>query len=113
MHPRYVLMIAAVPALLALTAIRWAEIGILWRRARLWAGFLGLLVIVRQIIAFIGAASVDGFVAQAGSLAFGAAIALILIGAGYTGSRDSRRIRVGILTAITSGLLIVAPVFLT
>lgn len=121
--PGVAMALAAVPAAAAMTALRpLIDLWPLGRAAMVWAAALATAICVRFAVDWLIPFNVeDVFVAQAKAgwpelheprrFLFGLAIAMLLIAAGCHGAWRTGQARSGILTAMTAGLLVVAPVF--
>jgi hypothetical protein len=122
LQPRALVLPAALIAV-ALTAIRSAaDMLQLWRIARIWTALLVLAAGLRVFSDLLIIFDVEQyFLAQARSgfselqfperFAFGASIALILMGAGFHGAWKTAAFRKGVLAALAAALLIAFPLF--
>jgi len=116
----------AVPAILiatALTAIRSPkDLMQLWKDARIWAGLLIVTAGIRVLSDLLMPFDVEEyFLAQARTgfsetqfprrFVLGAAIALILVAAGFYGAWKAAAFRRGVLIALATALLVALPLF--
>ena len=122
--PGVAMALAALPAAAAMTSLRPViDLWSLGRAAMVWAAALVTTICVRLAVDWLLPFNVeDVFVAQARAgwsefheprrFLFGLAIAMLLIAAGCHGAWRTGHARSGILTAMMSSTLVVAPVFL-
>jgi hypothetical protein len=118
--------VALVPDALGLTAVTAlgspGDAKALWRIARFWAALLVVAAGARMAVDALFPFDIERyFLAQVRPgfseldfprrFVFGAAVALLLIAAGFHGAWTTSRVRFGIVAAITAALMVTTPLF--
>jgi len=122
-HPQVMIALAPVPAFGSLTVLRPAsDLPFLWRAGLAWASALAAVIFFRLALDWFVPVDVERiFLVQSRSgfselheprrFVFGLGVALTLLSAGLYGAWRRDSVRIGILTAITAGLIVVVPAF--